>query len=642
MYPLDNQTIKRLTDALEGLEEFIFFETCRFSAEEHTSYLLTQPRCWLRCTGSDDAGAFLDRLEEFRGQGYFLAGWFAYEFGYQLESSLQSCAWPGGNEDTKALIGVFETPLAFDHATGRFSGGQGWPQDCKGEEKSCVVGDVRTTLSRKAFIEGVGRIKEAILAGETYQVNYTFPLHFSFSGSVAALYRQLRLNQSVAYGAWIRHGGQDIISFSPELFFAAGSNGFRVRPMKGTLGRGRTLGEDRQQGAFLAADGKSRSENVMIVDLLRNDLARLLYESGGGAVRVRSLFDVERYESLLQLTSTIEGILGKDPELKKIMGALFPCGSVTGAPKVKTMELIRQLEKEPRGVYCGAIGFCHKEKMTFNVPIRTLTLERGSGQGRMGVGAGIVQDSDPEAEWDECLLKGRFLTHPQADFQLLETLCYQPGSGYLYLAEHLERLLSSAEYFFFQAERERIENRLQEVAQSAGGGGTKKLRVRLVLHKDGRIETEATPLLPLSTTEAGLPPVAFSAHRIDPEDRFLYHKTTCRELYGKARKWAESQGLYEIFFVNIRAEVTEGTISTLFMEKNGQLYTPALSSGLLPGTLRRALLESGQAEERILTMEDIMGADALFMGNSVRGLVAVRLVEAVSGLEEKNLKDDGE
>jgi len=628
MRPLNSHTVLKLTAALEGLDEFVFLETSRLSTENHRSFLFTEPTCWLECTVKDDPGIFLQHAEDYRAGGCFLAGWLGYEFGYLLEPALHSFTVSLARDTVVARLGVFNKQLIFDHATESFSGGSGWPV---GEDRlsTCGIDNLQTNISRQEFLAGIDAIKQYIQAGDTYQVNYTFKLDFSFTGSAAALYRQLRNNQSVAYGAWMRCGGQDIMSFSPELFFAADQQSVRVRPMKGTLSRGRDGENDLLQAEELCRDAKSRSENVMIVDLLRNDLARLLHytNTDGGRVRVQSLFDVEAYESLLQMTSTIVGIPKETGRMKltDMLKALYPCGSVTGAPKIRTMEIIRELEKEPRGVYCGAIGYCSQGEMCFNVPIRTLTL--ADGKGCMGIGAGIVHDSDPESEWRECLLKGRFLTHPRPDFQLIETLCWKPDEGYLLLQEHLERLSSSAEYFFFQADVAHIRNRLVLEAEPFADNA---MRVRLLLFKDGRVDVSSSPLASVTTGD-DLPEVVFSSEKVDADDVFLYHKTTIRDLYNREREEAVNRGYYEMLFTNTKDEVTEGTISTLFVEKNGKLYTPPVSCGLLPGTFRRSHLAAEKAEERVLTRDDVVNADALFVANSVRGLVQVRLVENQKG-----------
>jgi len=618
--PLDPDTLVALTRALEEMDDFVFLETCRPSESEYRSWLFRRPLCWLTCEPKSGAATFLEQAEDFRRQGYCLAGWLEYEFGYLLEPGLTACLWPGRDEPL-ARLGVFERPLVWDHRRSAFTEGKGWPRPQReGHEERFRVGRIRPGMEREAFLRGFDRIHALIESGDTYQVNYTFALDFSFSGSRAALYRRLRANQSVAYAAWIRCAGQDIMSFSPELFFRGDRQEFVVRPMKGTMGRGVTTAGDRERAAFLRRDSKSRSENVMIVDLLRNDLARLLERLGGGRVRVRSLFDVERYESLLQMTSTIAGHLHRPTRapLADVFQALFPCGSVTGAPKIRTMEIIRELENRPRGVYCGAIGYCRGDELCFNVPIRTLRLAGESGS--MGVGAGIVHDSRAGDEWEECLLKGRFLTHARREFRLIETLLWRPGEGYVLLEEHLDRLADSAGYFLFLLDREQVERKLTEEAGAFAG----PTRVRLLLDRWGRLEISSSPL---TGSPPACPRVTFSPHRTDPDDPFLYHKTSRRALYDEEYARARKVGLYEILFLNTRGEVTEGAISTIFADIDGRRYTPPLRSGLLPGTLRGSLLAAGLVRERVLLPEDLARAERLLVGNSVRGLVEVELVQ---------------
>ncbi len=516
--------------------------------------------------------------------------------------------------------------MVFDHQAGGFRG----PGPRQGHQpvadRFAGVADLRTNVDCREYLRAVGRIKEYIAAGDTYQVNYTMKLKFGFSGSAASLYLALRRSQSVAYGAWIRQGGRDIMSFSPELFFRADRERVTVRPMKGTMARGRTLPEDEQQRRALRHDRKNRCENVMIVDLLRNDLGHLLHGIGGGVVRPRSLFDVEVYETLLQMTSTLDGIpaAGRQPGLGDMLRALFPCGSVTGAPKIRTMEIIHEQEKEPRGVYCGAIGYAGPEAMVFNVPIRTLVL--ADGQGEMGIGSGIVHDSDPEMEWRESLLKGDFLTRPRPVFQLIETLLWRP-SGYWLLDEHLQRLADSAAYFLFNLPAGEVRAGLDSQASRLRTAA----RVRLLLHRDGRLRISATPLgesprpdplVPL--VGEPLPVAIFAAPQTDPGDVYLYHKTTARRLYDTERQRAVERGCYEVLFTNSRGEATEGAISNIFIADGpDRLLTPPVASGLLAGTLRRLLLETGRAVERVLTKQDVLAAKAVYIGNSVRGLVRV-------------------
>ncbi len=627
MKPLSDLGIAALATWLQGEQDFVFLETCRVTGDDHLSLLFTRPRRWLVCSGRDRAEDFLLAAADMRRQGYFLAGWIGYEFGYLLEPSLHDLGAAGDNP--LAALGVFDTPFIFDHQSGGFRGvgpWQGHQPVADYAEQFSGVADLRTNVDCQEYMQAIGRIKQYIAAGDTYQVNYTMKLKFGFSGSAASLYLALRRNQSVSYGAWIRQGGRDIMSFSPELFFRADRERVTVRPMKGTTARGRTLPEDEQQRRALRHDLKNRCENVMIVDLLRNDLGHLLHGIGGGVVRPRSLFDVEVYETLLQMTSTIDGIpvVRRQPGLGDMLRALFPCGSVTGAPKIRTMEIIHEQEKEPRGVYCGAIGYSGPEAMVFNVPIRTLVL--ADGQGVMGIGSGIVHDSDPEMEWRESLLKGNFLTRPRPVFQLIETLLWRPGSGYWLLDEHLQRLADSAAYFLFNLVIDEVCAALDRQASQLQTAA----RVRLLLYRDGRIRLSSTPLgespnpdplAPLILEP--LPVAVFSSQQTDPGDVYLYHKTTERGLYNMERQRAVDRGCYEVLFTNIRGEATEGAISNIFIAGQGCLLTPPVESGLLAGTFRHFLLEAGLAVERVLTKQDVLTATAVYTGNSVRGLVQV-------------------
>ncbi|MCL7487010.1 MAG: chorismate-binding protein [Desulfobulbaceae bacterium] len=608
-------------------DEFVFLDCARPSGEEHRSLLFTGPVQWIICTEPGQAGAFLAEADDLRSRGYYLAGWFAYEFGYQLEPSLMPLF--SGIDSPYAVLGVFADPIVIDHRSGDWSGLEKVIATAKTRaEESFVIDSLRTSIDKVEYLRAVDWIKEYIVAGDTYQVNYTMKLQFGFKGALSSLYGSLRRNQAVSYGAWIRRGGRDIMSFSPELFFRSDINHITVRPMKGTMKRGRTLDEDVRQRRSLRDDLKNRSENVMIVDLLRNDLGRLLHVTGGGRVQPRSLFDVEVYDTLLQLTSTIDGIPtgGPMPGLRDIIPALFPCGSVTGAPKIRTMEIIHELEKEPRGIYCGAIGYSGPRGSVFNVPIRTVVME--GSRGEMGIGSGIVFDSDPEAEWQESLLKAGFLTRPQADFQLIETLLWRPESGYWLLSEHLERLADSATYFLFAFDRERVVGRLHG-QESLFSGPT---RVRLLLHRDGSVRITAAeldydvrPSLKPAAVAGPLPKVVISATPTDPDNVHLYHKTTQRTLYDDERQSALEKRYHEVLFINRKGEVAEGSISNIFIAGEDRLLTPPVRCGLLPGTFRRHLLDLGMAAECILTREDLRRAGAVYIGNSVRGLVQVEV-----------------
>ncbi len=626
MKPFSEKEITQLCSWLDNEQDFVFLETSRVTPEEYSSFLFVDPERWLVCEDSNQVDTFFDEAVNLQQKGYFLAGWISYEFGYLLEPSLFSLS--NGIDSPWAVLGVFRKPLVFDHRNnnGQLITALAGNRDIS--KKDYNVHALSTNMKKREYLQAIEKIKEYIIAGDTYQVNYTLKLLFDFRGSAAGFYQDLRRNQSVSFGAWIRQGGRDVMSFSPELFFKANHKHVTVRPMKGTMVRGRTPREDVSMREALREDLKNRSENVMIVDLLRNDLGNLLYRNGGGTVMPRSLFDVEVYETLLQMTSTIEGIPQEKKmfSIQEILRALFPCGSVTGAPKIRTMEIIHELEGEPRGVYCGAIGFCSSEEAVFNVPIRTVELD--SHRGRMGIGSGIVFDSDPDAEWDESLLKGNFLTSPTPKFQMIETLLWLPDRGYWLLKEHVDRLAASAAYFLFVFEREHAVALLEEKAHEF----SESMRVKLLLHRDGTVEIHSSVLNMAGKPDADevltgepLPKVVFSSKCTDRNNVHLYHKTTLRELYNNERQMALAKKYYEVLFTNAEGEVTEGSFTNIFIARDGKLLTPPVQCGLLAGTFRSYLLEKGKALEQVLTKEDIRQTDGVYVGNSVRGLVQVEV-----------------
>ncbi len=609
-----------------GERDFAFFETTRVTGDEHCSYCFSTPLSRLRCRAGDDPRQFLTRVQEEMKGGRWLAGWFAYEFGYLLEPVLAALI----NVPPSTVIadlGIFARPAVFDHRQGRALAGD-WPLTAGGSPpasfRGCEVSDLRLNQSREDYLQKIKRIKEYIRAGDTYQVNYTLKQLFEFSGSYLDLYGMLRRNQTVCYSACIQAGPRRIISFSPELFFRKKGDRCLVRPMKGTIGRGRTLSEDRQAGERLRRDSKNRSENVMIVDLLRNDLGRLCRM---GSVKVQSLFDVEDYETLHQMTSTISGKIGPDTSMLELFTALFPCGSVTGAPKIRTMEIIRELELEPRGVYTGAIGFIGPGgDCCFNVPIRTVVLENGHGE--MGIGSGIVADSEPEQEWEECLLKSNFLTRPQPEFQLIETMLWRSAGGFRLLGLHLSRLRQSAAYFNFTFAEEQCRAALETMALEFSG----PRRVRMLLHKNGAMALSASACaVPEYETFAAVRAqerrrVCLATVNTDSTQVMFFHKTTLRQMYDEARAAALGQGYIEVFFTNERGELTEGSISNIFIKKDGVYYTPPVECGLLAGVMRAHLLtsEPETVREKVLSRDDLRRADALYMVNSIRGIVPVR------------------
>lgn len=638
MRPMKQKQLDSLLHYLQEEEEYVFFDTARCDAENKQSLLFLQPRGRLDFFPGDDPASFLAEMEKVLTDGKYLAGWVGYEFGYLLETQLAELLPQLHPEHSPlASFGIFSEPLSFDHKTGNTTFPLAENTD---EFPPYYIASLQTSQDKQSYLDAIYRIKEYIAAGDTYQVNYTLKLAFDFSGSPEAFYRSLRRNQSVAYAGMMRLGEEHILSLSPELFFKIEADGVRVRPMKGTMKRGRFPDEDLAFCNTLSEDIKNRSENVMIVDLLRNDLARLTHQFGDTKVVTESLFDVERYESVLQMTSTIcaetDGPVLKKIAMLDFFKALFPCGSVTGAPKIRTMEIIRELEESPRGVYTGAIGyFAPSGTGTFNVPIRTLRLANGKGE--MGIGSGIVHDSEPEQEWQECLLKAKFLTQPVAPFFLFETLLLEPGKGYWLLDEHLERLQKSALYFSFNFSRAEILASLKAV-EKKNELNVQCARVRLTLAKDGTVETSSQPCnappkrcLPgtPSPSHDGLPCISLSRKKVDTSSPWFFHKTSNRGLFQEEFERAGQSSLFDVIFLNNRQELTEGCISNLIVFLDGRYVTPPVSSGLLAGTLRSKLLSDNSVclQEKVLTCEDLHRATALFCCNSVRGVVQVRLTE---------------
>ena len=621
-------------------DEFVFLDTSLPDHENSVSLLFVKPHSRLVCRQGDNLEEYLDRLQQQLASGNYLAGWVGYEFGALLEGRDIGAGGVSGKVPVVlAEFGVFFKPHKFDHHTGV----NNFPLQGKGNvphvAPSFSIHNLRPNMQQREFIEAIHQVKEFIAAGDTYQVNYTMKLLFELQGSIEDLYQSLRRNQSVGYGAYVKNGEEHILSFSPELFFRKSSHDIIVRPMKGTAVRGRHFGEEQRYKTRLHNDPKNRAENVMIVDLLRNDVSRLLYGEHEATVETESLFDVESYESLLQMTSTVRGYTSgngiKNLSLSRLFHSLFPCGSITGAPKIRTMQIIENLEKEPRGVYTGAIGYLSPGgDAVFNVPIRTICL-RGS-EGEMGIGAGITHDSVPIEEWHESLLKGKFLTHLQQPFQLFETLLWRQDSGFYLFDEHLARIERGATFFKFSLVVEDMRKCLQKAAADFSATC---MRVRLVLEKDGRIDISATPCeAPLFVTlpevsEVELRPlcgtVGFAAEeKVDPGP-YLFHKTSNRAVYDRGYQKAVERGELDRLFCNSKGEITEGCISNIVVLKNDVYSTPPVSCGLLPGVMREQLLSvpgnSPVPVERILFREDVEEADAVFICNSVRGVVRVKV-----------------
>ena len=529
-----------------------------------------------------------------------------------------------------------------------------WP-----EPSVAGAANVVESVTPAAFVAAIGAVHDALRAGESYQINYTYRLGFDAFGSPVGLYRRLRTRQPVRYGALVALPGDEwVLSCSPELFVEKAGERLRTRPMKGTTARGASPDEDARAEAFLRSDPKNRAENLMIVDLLRNDVSRV---AKTGSVRVPALFSVEPYPSIWAMTSTIEADVREHMSFADMLRALFPCGSITGAPKHRTMQLIDEIETTPRGLYTGMIGWVDAPACTdatdegacgdfcLSVAIRTLTLDApaddagGVRRGTMGVGGGIVLDSVAADEYAECRLKAKFLTGADPGLQLFETMYATHEGGVRHLDRHLARMKASAAELGFDFHQAALRERLAAHCAQLPGGVAH--RVKLVLRKNGEADISGGALGavrrladghgPSSAAQATAPvgvlladDAGFAPTR--PSEFLLRHKTTSRADYDRAWHLAEANGAFDMLFFNERGELTEGGRSNVFVRLEGQWYTPPLSAGLLPGVMRQVLLEdaSMQACERTITRAELLRAEALVICNALRGVLPARIIAA--------------
>jgi len=498
------------------------------------------------------------------------------------------------------------------------------------------VMNLQPSVDEAAFTEAIARIHEAIAAGETYQVNFTYRLHGQGYGSPVALYRRLRERQPVAYGALIvlPEDGEDgithVLSCSPELFLRHDGGVLTARPMKGTAARVDAPEGDSEMARLLSVDTKNRAENVMIVDLLRNDIGRVACT---GSVKVPTLFAIEPYATVFQMTSTVQAALRPGVGMPELLRAVFPCGSITGAPKHRTMEWISRLESTPRGLYCGAIGWIDAPAgdacigdFCLSVAIRTLTLGAESKEGarplHLGVGAGIVQDSNAADEFEECLLKARFLTALDPGFELFETMLATPGEGIRYLDRHMARIAGSARVLGFAFDRDAALQALCDALPALASG--QPSRLRLALSHDGRIGITHSALPPLPP---GAVKLLIAGQRLPNANPLAAHKTTVRQHYDAGVRTAERAGAFDSLFFTEDGRLVEGGRSTVFARIGGRWWTPPVSDGALPGVMRGVLIEDSiwEATERSLSLEDLHAAQKLVVCNALRGVLPAQL-----------------
>ena len=551
-----------------------------------TARLFTGLRESLVAWDPPDVVAAVDRLRE---PGAW-AGFIGFEAGYALELALVPRASPPG--EPLLWFGRFDSETAVDVPSLL---GQG----------PASVGEAVPGVTRAAYDAALARVDDLITAGDIYQANLTFNALVAVGGHPVRLYARLRAGSRAPYGALVFTGSLWILSFSPELFFRMDGRRLLARPMKGTAPRGFDAADDAARAETLRSDPKNRAENLMITDLLRNDLSRV-----GNMVAVPALFDVETYPTVLQMTSTITAIARPGIVAADVLARLFPCGSVTGAPKIRAMQVIAEGETAPRGVYTGSIGAVSGDNAVFSVAIRTLVLAPGATSARLGLGSGIVADSDPASEWAECLQKSAFLRRkPPPD--LIETMRVEGGAA-PDLPRHLARMAASAAFLGLIFENDTAENAVKSVIPAMASG-----RLRLLIAPSGAIAAQFSPAPPRpDAVVVALVPLPVAA-----DDWRLRHKTSDREFYDAARR---ASGAFECVFVRPDGAITEGSFTNIFVERDGILLTPPATLGLLPGVLRARLLAEGRARESVLTASDL--GDGFFIGNALRGLVAARLI----------------
>lgn len=542
-----------------------------------------------------DVVSALHRLADLVSQGYTVVGYLAYEAASAFDEAMVTHS---STEQPLLWFGVYGS--VQETAVEDFGGSPDSSLSCE------------AALDEQAFTAKIDRIHEYIAAGDTYQVNFTFPLSLKYTEEAVPLFHRLCRGQDAAYQTYIDTGRYKILSMSPELFFKLDGTHLFTKPMKGTAKRGLTAASDRLQADGLAGSAKDRAENIMIVDLLRNDMGRI---SETGTVKVEQQFEVERYPTLWQMTSTISSQTRVD--VPEIFAALFPSGSVTGAPKIRTMEIINELESGPRGVYCGAVGWWGPDRQAeFSVAIRTATVDGKTKSMTYPVGAGITWDSSADGEYGECLLKAKVLDAAISSFDLLESLLWD-GDFFL-LDRHLARLGESAAYFGYIFDEAHVR---RELDRAVTGLCVQPMKVRLLLSKRGDVAIKAQAMEPLRVQR-----ISLAQHPVDENDVFLYHKTTNRGVYDTALDGVS--GMDDVLLWNSRGEITESTRANVGVKLDGVWVTPPVESGLLAGTYRAALIEDGTLREQVVRVEDMKRAESVRLFNSVRTWIDTEWVNA--------------
>jgi para-aminobenzoate synthetase/4-amino-4-deoxychorismate lyase len=614
--PIDIDSLYKISS---GGKTFIFLDSARFSKENNRfSYLFYNPVETISAFTYDEVEKLLKNADNYMKNNW-LCGYLSYETSYALEKRFFRFQKTRSGSLPLGWFGIFNEPWIFNHSSGT------WNKPLPKVSNNVFINEkmkkklyIAHFLKKSEFYKNIDCIKKAIERGDTYQVNYTYDVMVKSELPPFLLYKHLRENQKTPYCSFLQNEHGYVASFSPELFFRKNGQKISTKPMKGTASRGHSVEDDQKQIRFLRNDVKNCAENLMIVDLLRNDLGRICE---AGSVITEKLFDVETHPTIHQMTSEITGLLKKDNTFSDIIKNLFPCGSVTGAPKIRTMEIIHDIEKGERGVYCGALGYLSPDgNGVFNIPIRTLQKSSQEKDWRYRVGSGIIWDSTAEGEWKECAQKTSFLEYEMPGFEIIETLLFD--KKFVFLEEHKKRMMASAHYFQYPCSEEILEAALKNIQEELDL--SLRYKIRMLLSREGKISWEKSII---SDTSASTNKLKFSTVPVNEKNTYLFHKTTYRPWYKQAMEDIKGGLYYDMVFFNKEKEITEGAISNIFVRKNGTLYTPPVSCGLLPGTLRMNLIRSGKCKEKVLFKKDLFDSDKVYCGNSVRGLVEVNLEE---------------
>ncbi len=599
-----------IRNKLNTSELSCFFKSVILDDNKTQDLFFYNPVDILAAYSHKEINSLLSIVDEKLKLGLYVAGYFAYEAGYGFEEKFHDDQY---YDKPLVVFGVYEKPQIIPsniHETK--------------EMDICITNSLRNInkyINLLDYDNKISKIKEYISSGDVYQINYTYKYKFKYSCDTLLMYYSLLEKQNVEYSAYIEDKSRCIISLSPELFFKIKNGEIIVKPMKGTSERGRYIEEDIKLESLLSKCIKNKAENTMIVDLMRNDLGKICV---AGSICTQDLFKIEKYSTLFQMTSIVKGKLKNNIQIKDIFKALFPSGSVTGAPKIRAMEIIKELENEQRGIYTGSVGYIFPNgDARFNVAIRTIDLDKINLTGELGIGSGIVWDSIVSKEFEECELKSNFLFKElDPEFNLIETLLWK-NNCYFLLDYHIERLIKSALYFNYDFKVDQLHKKLKDI--SVKNDNAKIYKIRILLDRKGNISSEIEDINNISK-EANLC-ITISDCQTASKNVFLYHKTTNRKLYDGELEKYRNLGFYEVVFTNEANQITEGAISNIFVKSGNCYYTPPVDCGVLPGVYRRYLMEKKglKITEKILYKDDLQTADSIFMSNSVRGMVEVKL-----------------